>query len=375
MFYVALKIILYDKLRSFFTLLGIVFAVSLIFAQVGIYQGLMETSSVLIDNTKGDIWITSKNSKNFDFCQPFPEYLYYHARSVHGVLWVEKAILGWGMMKQENGGQEQIEVMGYNPDTGVGAPWAMVQGDISQVKNGNFMIVDESASKRLGSFKVGDYRDIMSRRIRIVGISRGVKSFTTAPVLFTSYPLAQDLLKHIGADNTVFLIVKVAPGHDVGGVVTALKQRLKGVDVYTKEQFSTKTRLYWTIETGVGFSFLLTILVSFFIGMLIVGQTIYNSTIEHIKEFGTMKALGASNWEVSQIILSQAGINALAGYLCSLVLTLLSVKLYQAGGMVMAVKWQVNLALLVLTVVMCLTSAFFSIRKIRSIDPAMLFRG
>ena len=375
MFYVALKIILYDKLRSFFTLLGVVFAVSLIFAQVGIYQGLMETSSVIVDNTPGDIWITSKNSKNFDFSQPFPEYLYYHALSTEGVQWVEKAIIGWALMKQENGGQEQIEIMGYNPDSGIGGPWDMKEGETGAVKNGNFMIVDESAAKRLGNFKVGDYRDVLSRRLRIVGISNGVKSFTTAPVLFTSYSLAQDLMKYIGADNTVFLVVKVAPGHEKAMVISALKERLKGVDVFTKEQFSRKTQLYWTIETGVGFSFLLTIIVSFFVGMLIVGQTIYNSTIENIKEFGTLKALGASNVDIYKIILSQAAINALAGYSLSLVVTMLSVKLYEAGGMVMSMKWWVNLLVLFLTLFMCLSSAVFSIRKIKKIDPAILFRG
>jgi putative ABC transport system permease protein len=375
MFYVALKIILYDKLRSFFTLLGVVFAVSLIFAQVGIYQGLMETSSVIVDNTPGDIWITSKNSKNFDFSQPFPDYLYYHALSTEGVQWVEKAIIGWALMKQENGGQEQIEIMGYNPDSGIGGPWDMKEGEAGAVKNGNFMIVDESAAKRLGNFKVGDYRDVLSRRLRIVGISRGVKSFTTAPVLFTSYSLAQDLMSYIGPDNTVFLVVKVAPGHDKAMVISALKDRLKGVDVFAKEQFSRKTRLYWTIETGVGFSFLLTIVVSFFVGMLIVGQTIYNSTMENIKEFGTLKALGASNVDIYKIILSQATINALAGYALSLVVTMLSVKLYEAGGMVMSMKWWVNLLVLFLTLFMCLSSAVFSIRKIKKIDPAILFRG
>lgn len=163
MFYVALKIILYDKLRSFFTLLGVVFAVSLIFAQVGILLGLMETSSVVIDNTPGDIWVTSKNSRNFDFAHPFPEYLLYHALGVDGVQWAEKVIIGWGVMKQVNGGQAQVEVMGFNPSTGVGGPWDMKEGSIGDVKNGNFMIVDESATKRIGDFKIGDYRDRHNR--------------------------------------------------------------------------------------------------------------------------------------------------------------------------------------------------------------------
>jgi putative ABC transport system permease protein len=170
-------------------------------------------------------------------------------------------------------------------------------------------------------------------------------------------------------------VAKVAPGHSVDAVVKRLKERLEGVDVYTKEDFSMKTRLYWTIETGVGFSFLLTIVISFLIGMLIVGQTIYNSTMEHIKEFGTLKALGASNLEIYKIIFSQAFINALAGYVVSLAVTLLSVKLYEAAGMVMVVKGSVNLVVLGLTLLMCLTAAVVSMRKIKRIDPAILFRG
>lgn len=375
MLYVAIKILLYDKVRSLLTLLGVVFAVSLIFAQVGIYLGLMETSSVIIDNTDGDIWITSKNNKNFDFSQPFPEYIYYQTLTESGVQHAERLIIAWGLIKKKEGGTEQVEIVGFNPDTGVGGPWEMKVGSISDLKNGNFAIVDESAVKRLGDIKVNEYREIAWRRLQIIGISTGIKSFTTAPLVFMSYELAQALVQHVGQDNTVFVVAKVAPGFSAEDVVFRLKKRLQGVDVYTKDEYSMKTRLYWTIETGVGFSFLLTIIISFLIGILIVGQTIYNSTMEHIKEFGTLKALGASNLEIYKIIFSQALINALLGYLVSLLITLASVKLYHSAGMVMVVNGWVNILVLGLTLFMCLSSAIVSIRKIRLIDPAILFRG
>lgn len=375
MLYVALRILLYDKTRSLITLVGIVFAVGLIFAQMGIYLGLMATSSVIIDHTPGDIWVTSQNNKNFDFSQPFPEYIYDHVLSTEGVQSAEKLIVAWGLIKQQQGGTEQVEIIGFNPDSGIGGPWKMKEGDPSAVKNGNFIIVDESAKQRLGDIRVGDYRDILFRRLQIVGISEGVRSFTTAPFVFTSYKVAQSLVGYIGPDNTVFVIAKATPGFSVAQVVNNLQGKLKGVDVYTKEEFSRKTRLYWTIETGVGFSFLLTIVISFLVGMLIVGQTIYNSTMEHIKEFGTLKALGADNFEIYKIIFSQALINALVGYLISLVLTLASVKLYQAVGTVMVINGWLNLVVLALTLFMCLSAAAVSIRKIKRIDPAILFRG
>lgn len=375
MFYVALRILLYDKTRSLITLMGVIFAVGLIFNQLGTFLGLMETSSVIIDHTPGDIWITSKNSKNFDFSQPFPEFIHNQVLSEPDVESAEKLIVAWALIKQKEGGTEQIEIVGYNPERGVGGPWEMKTGDTRHLNNGNFAIIDESAMKRLGNIQVGDYRDIMWRRLQIVGISSGVKSFTTAPIVFTSYKLAQNLAGFVGPDSTVFVIAKIKPGASLTTTVKKLKQNLKGVDVYSKADFSYKTRRYWAVETGVGFSFMLTIVISFLVGMLIVGQTIYNSTMEHIKEFGTLKAIGANNFEIYKIIFSQAMINALLGYIVSLIITMATVKLYDAIGMVLVVRWWVNLLVLALTLIMCSTAAFVSIRRIKKIDPAILFRG
>ncbi len=374
MFYVALRIILYDKVRSLITLLGVVFAVGLSLRK---WESFLPHGN-LIRHCRphpGDIWVTSKNSKNFDFSQPFPEYIYHQVTAEDGIQSAEKLIVAWGIIRQKEGGTEQVEIVGYNPDTGIGGPWDMVEGDPSLVKNGNFAIVDESAMKRLGDIQIGEYRDVLWHRLQIVGISRGVKSFTTAPIIFTSFNLAQSLVTYMGSDSTVFVVAKVSPGHSVPEVIKSLQKKLKGVDVYDKGSFSRKTRLYWTMETGVGFSFMLTILISFLIGMLIVGQTIYNSTMEHIKEFGTLKALGASNYEIYKIIFSQAMINALSGYLVSLLITIMSAKIYEAFGMVMVIKGWVNLLVLALTFIMCLSAAFISIRKVKRIDPAILFRG
>ena len=375
MFSVALKIIFYDKVRSLITLAGVVFAVALIFAQIGIYLGLMETSSTIIDHTNGDIWITSKNSKNFDFSQPFPERKINQVLAADGIKDAEKLIVTWGVIKQKQGGTEQVEIVGYNPDTGIGGPWKMKTGHFRDVKNGNYAIVDESSMRRIGEFNIGDYREILNKRLKVVGISEDVKSFTTAPIIFTSYKTAQNLGGYVGTDNTVFIIVSVEDGYSYKEVINRLRRSLSNVDIYTKDEFSRKTRLYWTIETGVGLSFLITILISFLIGMLIVGQTIYNSTIEYLKEFGTLKAIGATNLNIYQIIFSEALINASIGYVIGLIFTLLSIKIYDASEMVFTIKLWVALLVFFLSLIMCLSAAFFSVRKVRKIDPALLFRG
>jgi putative ABC transport system permease protein len=375
MFSIALKLILYDKVRSLITLLGVVFAVALIFAQIGIYMGLMETSSIIIDHTPGDIWVTSKNSRNFDFSQPFPEHKINQVLATEGIKSAENLIVVWGVIKQKEGGTEQVEIIGYNPDTGIGGPWRMKEGHFSAVKNGNYAIIDESSMRRLGKFKIGDYKEVLQKRLKIVGISEGVKSFTTAPIIFTSYKVAQSLGGYVGPKNTVFIVAKVKEGYSVKEIVERLRKTLHDLDVYTKDEFSRKTRLYWTIETGVGFSFLVTILISFLIGMLIVGQTIYNSTMEYLKEFGTLKAIGATNFDIYKIIFSEAMINAAFGYVIAFIITLLSIRVYEATDMVFTVKTWIAVLVFFLTLLMCLSAAFFSVRKIRKIDPVLVFRG
>ncbi len=376
MFSVALKIILYDKVRSLITLIGVVFAVTLIFAQIGIYLGLMETASTIIDHARGDIWITSKNSRNFDFSQPFPENKISKVLATEGVKSAEKLIVVWSVIKQKEGGTEQIEIVGYNPNTGIGGPWKMKKGNFEDVKNGKYAIADVSSIRRLGEFNVGDYREIFDTRFKIIGMSEGVKSFTTAPLIFTSYKNAQRLARgFIGPDNTVFIIAELYEGYPIRNVVERLQQSLPGVDIYTKDEFSRKTRLYWTIETGVGYAFLITIVISFFIGMLIVGQTIYNSTTEYLKEFGTLKAIGASNLNIYHIIFSEALINAFLGYIIGFIFTLMSTRIYELYDMVFTIKAWVAVLVFLLSLIMCFAAAFMSVRKVRRIDPALLFRG
>src|SRR5262249_55629731 len=148
--------------------------------------------------------------------------------------------------------------------------------------------------------------------------------------------IAQDLTSWLGPDRTVFIVARVATGHDIGEVAQRLRQ-IRDVDVHTAKQYSWKTRLYWTWETGIGIGFALPPLMALLVGMVIVGQTIYTSTIEHLREFGTLKAIGATNRDVYGIILEQAMINAGLGYVIGLVIILLAAPLVEATGLVLII--------------------------------------
>src|SRR5688572_13471650 len=147
---IARKNLLHDRTRFLITVIGVTFSVVLIFSQFGIYLGFMENASIIIDNTQADLWMTSKNSSNFDFPVPFSELKLNKVKATPGVAAADKLLLGWANMKRKDGGSENIELVGFNPETGVGGPWKIKEGTISDIKAGKAVIVDESAFPKLG---------------------------------------------------------------------------------------------------------------------------------------------------------------------------------------------------------------------------------
>lgn len=370
---IARKNLFHDRTRFLITVVGVTFSVVLIFSQFGIYLGFMENASIIIDNTLADIWVTSKNSSNFDFAVPFAERKLNKVRQTPGVVWADNLLLGWANMRRKDGGQENIALVGFNPETGVGGPWRLLTGDFQSMKAGKTIIVDESAYGKLGVLRVGDQVEINEQRVRVVGVSQGVRGFTTVPYVFTSFRAAQ-ILDPFARDRTAFIVARVSPGADPHEVAGRLRE-IRDVDVYTRAQYSWKTRLYWTWETGIGVGFGLTVVMAIIVGVVIVSQTIYSATIEHLREFGTLKAIGATNRDVYLIILKQALINALIGYVIGLALTLVAVRLLGATGTILVIPFGLMAAVFALTVAMCATASVVSVRKALSVDPLVVFRS
>ena len=370
----ARKNLFHDRVRFAVALLGIQFAVVLMTLQIGFFLKFMTNASVLIDHIEADIWITAKNLKNFDFGLPFSEQKLYEARRVPGVLWAEKFLMGFSYWKMPDGGQETIQVIGFDPETRIGAPWDIVEGNLDDVKSFTQIFIDEADRERLGFPRVGDEVEIIGHKARIAGITRGAKSFVGSPFVFTSFKNALKL-SFIPPGQTVYILVKVAPGYTVEEVKEHLARTLTGVDVYTKREFSWKSRRYWLLVTGAGIALLSTALLGLLVGTVIVGQTIYASTMEHLKEFGTLKALGASNADLYRIILAQALIMAVIGYATGMLLARAFLIVARRAGLEAYLPLEVLAGIFGLTLLMCIGASILSIYKVTKLDPALVFRS
>lgn len=367
----ALKTFFHEKGRLATTLIGIVFSTILTITQTAMYFGFMGNASTVIRHVDADIWVTSKNIQNFDFANPFPDDRVNRVRALPEVLWADRVILSWGFLKLANGGQEQVQIIGYNPDTGVAGPWDMVEGEARDVKGGRYMIIDDTSAQRLGRLEVGQVWELTSNRFKLVGLSHGIKSFTTSPIIFMSYNQAQ---RFYPPGNMTYIVAKLKDSGQADAVAESLRSTMKDNDVFTSDDFVYKTIMYWTVQTGMGMGFFLTAILGLMIGGAIVGQTIYANTLEHIQEFGTLKAVGARNVDLYKIIFTQAAMAACIGYTGGMAFILLTRGSIEKLGVTLYITPALLASVFLLVLITCFASAFFSIRKVRKLDPVTVFR-
>ena len=370
----AQRNLMHDKVRLTVTLTGIVFAVVLIVVELGLFVGFTVTTSSIIDKSKVDLWIVSKGTPYIEQGSAFSERKLYQVLATPDVAHADKYIVRFSNWKTPQGAEEGIQIVGFNPYTGVGGPWNIVEGNVGDLKTPDAVMVDEIYKKKLGVTKVGQTFEINKRRARVVGFTRGIRAFTTTPYVFTSFKNAQ-AYTGIAEDQTYFILVRAFPRTDMVALRHALELRLRDVDVLTTERFSSMTRIYWMFTTGAGVAVLIAALLGLVVGIVVVAQTIYATTVDHIREYGTLKAMGAPNSYIYRVIITQAGMSAVAGYVLAMFVSVFIVRASRSGGAAILLPWQMAVGIFFLTLLMCVSAAVVSINKVASLDPAMVFRG
>jgi putative ABC transport system permease protein len=369
----ARKNLLHDRMRSAITIAGVAFAVTLVLVQVGLFMGLLDKATTTIEHSSADIWVTSRETPNVDFAHTFPETAVLRVRGVDGVERADNLIIAFMNIQLPSGAEEGCLVYALQDFQAWNLPWSVEGGPVRDLKRGMYILMDRSAERRFGPFAAGDYREILGRRFKIIGTTSGAASFTTAPIVFMDYRRAQEL-NQLLLNRTSYILVKAAPGADVQAVAAAIRRVAPYNDVYTRDEWAARSRRYWVVSTGLGMNMGVTVFLGVLVGIVVVAQTLYTSAVEHVKEFGTVKAIGGSDWDIYRILAEQAAIAAVVGFALggalSYALRPLMAKLY----LNVLVSPQFALAVFAGTVAMCLGAAVFSFRRVAGIDPALVFR-
>jgi putative ABC transport system permease protein len=377
MWTLARKLLLHDRLRFAVAIAGVSVSVMLVLVQVGLYFGFMDTASSVIDASTADLWVGKAGNESFEFASPFDERAYYKVASVPGVARAERVVMNFAQLKLANGGDLGVQVIGVENVPGVApllAPWNVIAGDAARLREPSSIVVDRSEYPKLKIDRVGYETEIAGVRAEVVAMTRGIRSFTTSPIVFTDLRSARSYMPGLGDDAVTYVLVKVAPGVsplDVKARIDALPH----LAAYTTSEMSKRTRAYWSSRTGVGAGFFTTAVLGVIVGFVVVGQILYSGTLQYLREYGTLKAMGAKNSAVVRVILLQAMISAALGFVLGGGLAVVMRAAMAKANLSVALFPGLYAATLVITIAMCSFASLLSIVKVLRLDPASVFKG
>lgn len=369
----AFRNLFHDRVRLAVTLVGILFSIVLVAVQLGLYLGSSYMITANIDHAKADIWITAYGAKSFEdgglLLTPRERH---QALATPGVKAVIPLIVKFAEWRKPAGGSTRVVIVGTDAEDGGLEPWALVDGTWEDIKAPEAVAVDKTYLKDLGINGMGDTSQIATGRVRVRALTDGVRSFTQSPYAYTTLNRARSLIG-LDGERTTFYLVQLEPGADVKAVQQDLRGRLEGTEVLTQEEFRDRSLKQWLFKTGAGVALIGGALLGSLVGTVIVAQTLYSSTKDHLNEFATLRALGSSSGYIHQVILMQAGLSAVMGYILGMTIALGILVLSQGSALPLVMTPGLAFWLFTLTVGMCAISALSAIVKVTKIDPAVVF--
>lgn len=363
----------HDRLRFAVTIAGVAFAVFLMVFQGSLLAGFVRVSSSVIDATDADLWITARGVPCFDFPAPLPKRFRELSMNVAGVHSVERIAAGITSWQKPSGVWQTIIIVGADPGVGSAFPLPYLN-DKTDLVFPETVLVDHSSLDALGLTTMPVDVEIGRRQARVAGTVSGFGSFIGSPYVFTGYNDAVRYLD-LGPEETTFLLVRVAPGNNVQVVQQHLKARLPEADIWTRDEFARRARLYWVVKSGAGGALLTAALLGSIVGAVIVSQTIYATTMESLEEFATLKAMGASRWYIRRVVLIQALVSSIVGCAIGLAVTFPAVKVIRGSIPWVYTPWWLPAGMILVSLVMCSLASTVSIRKAIRVEPGRVFRA
>jgi putative ABC transport system permease protein len=368
----ALRNLLYDRIRFAATLIGIVFSTSLITIQLGLYTSSERMIATLIDHAESDLWVVPLETRSFENGAVLPGRERYMALSTPGIIAATEIMVGFAEWRKPSGGRIPIVIIGAEPDAGGPTLWNVVEGAAGAMQTPDAVAVDRTYLQDLGVSGLGDEAEILGLRARVAAVTRGIRSFTTLPYVFTSLAGAREYLG-IGEHRSTYVLVRLASGADPEAVRAALIPRLREAEVLMTSEIRRRTVGHWLFSTGAGAALIAGAALGVLVGAVIVGQSLYASTREHLSEFATLRALGSSAGYIHRVILAQAFLCAAIGSAFGALVDVVVVWFSAETAMPVVVTPPLALLVLIISLLMCCAGAMSAIMKVMRLDPTTVF--
>jgi putative ABC transport system permease protein len=372
-FTLASRNLLQDRLRFGATVVGIVFSIVLVTIQLGLFLSFERMVTTMIDHAPADLWIVPLGTKCFEDPSLLDEHDGTRALAVKGVADITPVVIGFTEWTVPSGGTTPVFIVGSSADPEGLHPWNFVKGDLSALANPDAVAIDQTYFSRLGITGVGESTEIRDQKAEVVAVTSGIRSFTTTPYVFTALDRAKGYMGS-SPNKVSYFLVHLAPGADIAAVRQGLLLNLKKVEVLTPDEFRSRSRAFWLFGTGAGAALFAGALLGAIVGTVIVAQTLYSSTKDHLNEFATLRAIGSSSGYIHKVIICQALLSAVIGFALAAGIGLVIVKATAHTALPIVMTPVLTGCLFLLTVVMCVVSSVAAIMQVTRIDPVKVFR-
>jgi putative ABC transport system permease protein len=369
---VAIKMMFYDKLKLAGTLLGVVFAVVLSNQQAGTFLGLVYKNVMFTENATADVWILPPGAETFAAGRVLSTSDAMQAKAMPGVAWAEPLLVTNGTIKLPGGGTEAVTVIGVKHPYEAGGPWNLVAADRSVLARPDTMIFEDGDRENLGALNLGSIREISGRNVTVGGFTWGLIPFGPS-YAFADFDLARELAK-TPQDRASFVLVKLAPGTDVATFKEALAARVPESVVVTKSEFRSMTVKNLLFKTALGITFGTSTVFGLIVGFVIVSLSMFSSVVDNIREFGTLKAIGATNLDLMMLLFVQAVMFGVIGSVVGLALVSQMAKGIRSAKLALNLPPIMTFGTGVLMVLLCVFASSLALIRLRRVEPAMVFR-
>lgn len=379
---VAIKMLIGDRLKYFGLVLGIAFATLLIVQQASILVGLAhQTGAFIRDTAVADLWVMDDQVRFSQDSLPISDNTLLRVRGVAGVDWAVPMYQGFLKGRLPDGTRKVVILVGIDDATLIGGPPAMANGTLNDLRQDKAVIINAEEvdtkfmMKRGGGrgLKVGDVMSINDQDAQVVGMFKASKSFFWEPVVYTTYSRA---LQYAPRERKLmnFVMVKARPGQDVRELQSQI-EATTGLRARTNEEFIKITADYILNETGILVNFGLAVALGFIVGILIAGQMLYNFTLDNLRYYGTLKAMGAGNARLVGMVLVQATAVGVVGYGIGLGAGSVLGQMVGEAGLAFRMPWQIPVFAAVGILMVCLMAGVLSVVRVLKLEPGIVFKA
>ncbi|MEQ1851454.1 MAG: ABC transporter permease [Chthoniobacteraceae bacterium] len=373
----ALKMLYGDVAKFVMLLGGLTFCSLLMTQQSGVFCGLMRWTTSTLRNIKVPIWVCDAKVEQVNEVVPLRDIEVNRVRSVAGVEWAVP--LYWGLIQARlrDGSFQPVQLTGLDSATMVGRPARMTAGNIEDLRLPNAVIVDQIAIKKFKrkgfDLKVGDTFEINDKEAHVVGICYAEQSFLGQPYIYTTYERA---LEYAPRQRKLLSFILVKPQDSVPAEEVVRRIRtIPGITAFTDEEFTARTIDWYIKYTGIPISFGTVVILGALVGIAIAGQTFYLFVHENVRHLAALKAMGAGNVMLAEMVFLQAFTVGVTGYGLGVGLTSIFGNIFmKVGEPPFYLPWQVLAFAGAIIVFICLFSATIGLLKVFRAEPAIVFR-